>query len=113
MRKLTNITNQPRQKFSFRTDEQERIDFEVWFDASQEMWFYNLICGDFKLYGQAIYTSINMLDRYHSIIKFGLMVTTKDNLDPFRISDFQEGYASMYVLNKSEVAEVINWYETE
>lgn len=113
MKILTAIDNNPKQKISFISDTQRRIDFAIWFEPTQNMWFMNVESGDFKLYGQSISVNPNLLSKYHNIIDFGVLCNTDDGLDPFGIDDFYKGYAILAVLTDNEVKSIEGEYETE
>lgn len=49
--------------------------------------------------------SPNLLHSFHNIAPFGMMVITEDGGEPRDVTDFDTGYATIYLMNGEEVLE--------
>lgn len=102
MRRLTKITNSPNQQVTYVADNQN-ITLHLYFKPTQMSWFLDITSEKFNLYGQRVSTSLNMLNKYHNIINWGISIVTSDGLDPYTVDDFINGHASFYMLDSSDV----------
>lgn len=81
----------------------QRIIMDLRYMPTQEMWMADLTHDDFVLKGVSVLNGLNILRNYHNIIGFGVMCLTEDGQDPRGLTDFDDGYARMYLLSQDEV----------
>lgn len=110
MKIINSISSQANQRFAFISDTQEQIVFKLKFDTLQQMWFMDVTTDTFALNNCAITCHPNILGKYSNIIDFGVQVVTENNIDPFRIDDFESGFATLGILNQDEIKEIESWY---
>lgn len=110
MKIINTITSQAKQRFAFISDTQEQIVFLLKFDPLQQKWFMDITTDNFELYNCGITCNVNILGKYSNIIDFGVQVYTENNIDPFRIDDFESGFATFAILNQDEIKEVEDWF---
>ena len=106
MKLYTTITSQPSQDFYIITDDSKKVDIHLYFLPTQESWFIDITCENFTVKGIRVSRSPNILDKYHNILTFGINISTADGYDPWRITDFEDGYASFILLNEEELKSV-------
>ena len=110
MRIINSITSQANQRFAFISDTQEQIIFVLKFDPLQQKWFMDITAGNWELYNCAVTCHPNILGKYSNEIDFGVQVYTENNIDPFRIDDFESGFATFGVLSEDEVNQIEDWF---
>jgi len=106
MKQITTIDSTASQSIFFATEDKKILHFTFLFNPRQQAWFMDIESEKFNLYGIQICCHPNILDKYRNIITFGIAITTEDGYDPWRINDFESGYASFCVLNQDELKEV-------
>lgn len=109
MRKITSLTSSANQSVTIVTNEGVYYKLTLRYLPTQLSWVMDIVSDNFKLYNQRVGCSVNVLDKYHNILNFGLAVWTIDGLDPMNVEDFDSGYAEIYIFNKDE-KEVITEY---
>ena len=106
MKLYNTLTSESFQPFYLVTDSGKRVDILLFFMPTQECWRINISCDNFSINNIKVCSSLNLLDKWHNIIDFGISIYTKDGLDPWRLEDFKDGYASFYLLNENDLKEV-------
>jgi hypothetical protein len=107
MFKLNNLTNEARQNKSYRfltTD----VVIQLYYSEVNLGWFITILYNDFKLENVRLTCCKNFLNHYRRKIKWGLKVTSKDDLDPYNIEDFVSDRIQLYFLTPDEVDYVTN-----
>lgn len=106
---LTEITEDPKQEFTVQLEDNSSFTMELEFIEQQEQWILNISNipnSDKVINGLRVVTSINLLGQFQRIIPFGILISTKEGDDPFRIDDFVSGRAAFNILNTDEVEEI-------
>lgn len=109
MLQLTEIKDQPKQKFSVQLEDNSSFTLELEFIEQQEQWIMNISDipnSDKIINGFRVTASENLLRQYRRIISFGILVETKNGDDPFRIDDFSSERATLNILTSEEVNQV-------
>lgn len=74
-------------------------------------WFIiNLTYNNFQLNGIRIVNSPNLLNQFSNQIPFGLACYTNGNREPTFQQDFSAGNSTLYLLDATEVQEVLDFY---
>lgn len=106
MRQISEISSDPKQKFTFITDDNISFEFKLEFIASQQGWFYSLKYQNLSINGNRLVMDINILRNYKNILPFGIGITTDNATEPFLIDDFSTGRVKFYLLDKAEVKDL-------
>lgn len=111
MKYINKLNSDPFQRAFLTGNPGQRIQADFRYMPTQELWMMSLQYNDFVLNGINIVTSPNMLRGYHNIIPFGIACITTDNLDPYRLTDFDTEYAKLYLLSREEVLRLEEVFE--
>jgi len=106
MRQLTEISKDPKQKFTVITEDNQSFDLSLEYSDQQQCWFYSVTFGILSINGSRIVTGVNILRSYKNVLPFGIAIDTDDLSEPFSIDDFSTGRVKFYILTESEVAEI-------
>ena len=106
MQQITSITSSPKQQMSLVLDNNETVDFKLYYLGRQQSWFYDFIYNDLTVKCSRVVLTPNALRQFKHNIPFGISFSSDDYVEPFSIDDFVSGRVSMYVLNKDEVQQI-------
>lgn len=106
MRLIDELTAEARQQYNIVGEDGEEIELLLWYAPTQQSWYFNVTNEDFTLQGAQLTYSPNILRSYRNLLSFGFGVTVTDGLDPFYLDDFISGRVQLYLLNRSDVAEI-------
>lgn len=86
------------------------ITFTLYYRSRTREWTADISFGDnFTVNGIKLVVSPNLLYQWHNNIPFGLLIQSKDGLDPLFIDDFiSNGRVKMFLLTSSEVVTMQN-----
>ncbi len=106
---ITEITDDPKQKFTVQREDNETFTLELEFLEQQERWIYsisNLVNSDIVINGNSIVSNPNLLRQFKRILDFGISCTSADGVDPSFIDDFSSGRVELGILTAAEVQEI-------
>ena len=106
MKLIDRITENALQTMILTGNAGQKIDLSMRYMPSQQGWFMDVVYGDFSVYGVRVVASPNMLRGFRNKIPFGLLCTTLQGVDPYRINDFATGYAKMYLMTADDVINI-------
>lgn len=106
MQHITSITNQPKQRMTLVLENNETVDFHIYYLPRQQSWFYDFTYNNLTVNCSRVTLSPNALRQYKKNIPFGIMFDAESEVEPFDINDFANGRVNMYVLNSDEVKQV-------
>lgn len=106
MRYIDRITDDARQQLLLNGNEGQIITLSLRFMPSQRIWVMDVVEGAFSLYGVNVVASPNLLQNYSNLIRFGFTCTTENGVDPYRITDFLDGTAKLFLMAPDDVLEV-------
>lgn len=106
MQQITSITSEPRQRMTLVLENNETVDFLLYYLPRQQGWFYDFTYNNLTCKGSKVTLSPNALRQFKRIIPFGIAFMTDDYVEPFSIDDFSSGRVSMYILNDDEVKQI-------
>ncbi len=106
MKKIEELTSQPKQRHTLLQENGEEIVFELEYKVSQQSWYYNVTKNDFVVNSQRLVLGPNIVRRYQNIINFGLYVKSNDLQEPFLLYDFISGRVEIYLLTQTECQDV-------
>lgn len=103
MQIITSITNQPKQKFVLRLDNNESATMRLYYYESQSSWYFDIEYKDYVNNGNKVVLTFNALRHLKKIIPFGIGFISDSNADPFSLDAFTSGQFQMIVLNEEDV----------
>ena len=106
MQELTSITNNPKQQMTLVLDNNETVDFKLYYLPRQQSWFYDFIYNNLTVNCSRVVLTPNALRQYRRLIPFGIAFVAEGNVEPFTINDFASGRVKFYVLNSDEVEQI-------
>ena len=103
MQLITTIDSSAYQQFSYILDSGLKTTFTFRFLPTQGRWLLDVSDENgFSVNGLYVCCHPNLLDKWHSIISYGVSVATSDMADPFQQDDFMTGYAYFSILDGDE-----------
>lgn len=106
MQEITTLTSSPKQLHTLVLDNNEKVDFKLYYLSRQEAWFFDIQYKDLIVNCSKVVLTPNALRQFRKIIPFGIAFVTTGFVEPFQITDFSSGRVKMYVLNSTEVQNV-------
>lgn len=110
MQVITGLTDQPTQVFNLTLEDGSILTVTMTYRPQQIGWYYDLLWNgttpSTQVFGRRIVTSPNMLRQFRNVWSFGLGCVTSDNYEPLNQSDFSSGYATLLLLDASDVAQI-------
>lgn len=106
MQQITSITSEPKQRMTLVLENNETVDFLLYYLPRQQSWFYNFTYNTLTCKGSKVTLTPNSLRQFKRVIPFGIAFMSNDSVEPFDIDDFSNGRVIMYVLNADEVKEI-------
>lgn len=106
MQQITTLTNEPNQRHQIVLDNNETVDFRLYFSARQQSWYFDFTYKQTTANGFKVTLSPNALRCFRKTIPFGIAFDTEGYVEPFQLDDFSSGRIKMYVLNSEDVQTV-------
>lgn len=103
MYQITQLGNEPKQKITMTLNDGSRIVLNFEYKANQLGWFFGFKYQNLDYQNIRLTTSFNILRAYRSYLPFGIRCDTTDMQEPTDLNDFITGYATIYLLTKSDV----------
>lgn len=103
MQIITSITNQPRQRFVLRLDNNESVTMKLYYYQSQNSWYFDIDYNGRQNNGNKVVLTFNALRHLKRLIPFGIGFISNSNADPFSLDAFTSGQVLMVVLNQEDV----------
>lgn len=106
---LTEITDDPKQKFQIQLENNQTFTLDIEFVEQQECWYCSISDiqnNSLVINSLRLTTMPNILRQWARIIPFGIAIESEDGDDPFAIDDFLTKRVTLNILNEEEVAEV-------
>ncbi len=103
MQRITTLTNEPKQRHQLVLDNNETVDFRLYYSARQQSWYFDFTYKDLICNGLKVVLSPNSLRCFRRIIPWGLAFLTDGYVEPFQLTDFSSGRVKMYVLNSEDI----------
>ena len=103
MQIITSITDQPKQKFVLKLDNNESATMRLYYYESQSSWFFDIEYKDYINNGNKVVLTFNALRHLKNIIPFGIGFLSESNADPFSLDAFLNGQFYAVLLNQEDV----------
>lgn len=106
MKLIDKITDSAIQTVTLIGNPNQSIELTLRYMPASQSWVMDVVYDDFSLYGVRVVANPNLLRQYKNKIPFGLLCTTAQPIDPYRINDFDTGYAKLYLMDADDVEEI-------
>ena len=103
MQLITSITSKSKQRLTLVLENNETVDFFLFYSPRQECWFFDFTYKDLTVNGLSVVITPNALRQFRNQIPFGIAFAANSFVEPFSIDDFSSGRVNMFVLNQDEV----------
>ena len=106
MKKIVNITNNPKQHIFLQNEKGEDIDFYLEYKPRVEGWFFSFKYNELESNNLQVCIHPNILRQFIRVINFGIGFVSKNNAEPFSLDSFSADKCEMYLLNKEDILKV-------
>lgn len=106
MQIITSITEEPKQEFTLKLDNNETATMRLYYYASQNSWYFDIEYKDYINNGNKVVLTFNALRHLKKIIPFGIGFLSGSNADPFSLESFTSGDFIMVLLNQTDVQQI-------
>lgn len=106
MQEITTLTNNPIQRHQLVLENNETVDFKLYYEARVQGWYFDFSYKDLTVNGLKVVLSPNILRNFKRLIPFGLSFSAQNDIQPFWLNDFSSNRVKMYVLNSEEVEQI-------
>ena len=114
MRRIEQITSDPKQKHTIILENGEQFSLEMFYSSQQRGWFItDLEHQGFSIKGLRIVNSPNMLHQFRNQLPFGIGVFSANEREPYFEQDFESGASTFFILNEDEVQEYARFISGE
>lgn len=103
MYQITQLDDQPKQEIKMILDNTQSVTLTFEYKPNQLGWFFGVQYDDINYQNIRLTTTYNILRAYKNYLPFGLRCDTLDGEEPINQEDFVTGYATVYLLTKSDV----------
>lgn len=106
MQIITSITDEPKQQFNLRLDNNETVVMRLYYYESQNSWFFDIQYKDYINNGNRVVLTFNALRHLKKILPFGIAFLSVSNADPYSLDSFTSGNFLMALLNQDDVQQI-------
>ena len=111
MKLLTEISQDPKQRFDVKTEDNQTFELKLEYSDQQQGWFYSITFGDIVINNARLVTSPNIIRQFKNVLPFGIFIATDDLSEPLFIDDFSTERVKFLLLTPDEVEQVeIDFY---
>lgn len=103
MKQITTLTNSPKQRHQLVLDDNETVNFLLYYSARQQAWYFDFTYKETSAKCLKAVLTPNALRCFRRTIPFGIAFDTNGYVEPFQLDDFSTGRVKMYVLNSEDV----------
>lgn len=104
MQIITSITDQPKQKFNIKLDDNSQATMRLYYYASQQSWYFDIEYNGRQNNGNKVVLTFNAIRNLRRLWPFGIGFISDSKADPYSLDAFTSGKFQMIVWNKDEVA---------
>lgn len=106
MQEITSITSSPNQRMTLVLENNDTVDFRLYYSVRQQSWFYDFTYNNTTVNCSQVVLTPNSLRQFKRILPFGIRFSADSFVEPFSIDDFSTGRVKMFILNSNEVEEI-------
>ncbi|MBQ3946368.1 MAG: hypothetical protein II670_12290 [Alphaproteobacteria bacterium] len=103
MQIITSVTDQPKQQFNLKLDNNERATMRLYYYESQNSWYFDIEYNGRINNGNKVVLTFNALRHLKRLLPFGISFISESNADPFSLDAFTSGKVVMILLNQEDV----------
>ena len=103
MQLITSITDQPKQLFNLKLDNNEQATMRLYYYESQNSWYFDIEYNGRQNNGNKVVLTFNAIRNLKRLFPFGIGFISDSNADPFSIDAFTSGKVLMVLLNQEDV----------
>lgn len=103
MKQITTLTNSPKQRHQLVLDNNETVDFLLYYSARQQAWYFDFTYKETSAKCLKVVLTPNALRCFRRTLPFGIAFLSNGYVEPFQLDDFSSGRVKMYVLNSEDV----------
>lgn len=103
MQLITSITEQPKQRFVLKLDNNETATMRLYYYPTQSSWYFDIEYKDYINCGNKVVLTMNAIRHLRARLPFGISFISVNNAEPFQLNDFVTGNVMMLLLNKEDV----------
>lgn len=106
MQQITSITSSANQQMQIVLENNEIVDFHIYFSARTQSWYYDFVYKDLICNGSKVVLNPNSIRQFRKILPFGFQFSSDSYVQPFKQDDFSTGRIVLNVLNADEVQQI-------
>lgn len=106
MQTITSITSSVNQRMQLVLENNETVDFHIYYSARMQSWYYDFSYKNVTCNGSKVVLSPNSIRQFRKILPFGFMFNANSYVQPFKQDDFSSGRVQFSVLNADEVQQI-------
>ncbi len=106
MKVITSITNNPKQSFTLKLDNNETARVNLYFLPTQSSWYFDIEYKDYINRGNKVVLTMNALRHLKNILPFGLAFMSGSSADPFQLNDFADRNVIAVLLDTEEIQQI-------
>ena len=106
MQIITSITDEPKQSFVLRLENNESATMKLYYYESQNSWFFDVQYKDYQNNGNKVVLTFNALRHLKKILPFGIGFLSISSADPFSLDAFSSGNFLMTLLSEEDVQQI-------
>lgn len=106
MQNITSITSSANQRMQLVLENNETVDFHIYYSARMTAWYYDFTYKNITCNGSKVVLTPNSLRQFINILPFGFMFSAASYVEPFQQTDFSSGRVVMSLLTKDEVQQI-------
>lgn len=106
MKKIVNISNNPKQHIQLVTDNGDDVDFYLEYKPRVESWFFSFRWKNIEANNLTVCLHPNILRQFKRIMDFGIGFRSYTKIEPFFIDAFSAGKCEMVLLNEDDIQEI-------
>lgn len=108
---INKITSDPSQQLTLTGIPTLQIGMALRYMPRVQSWIMDVTYGTFAVKGKRVVTGLNLLRQFKDIIPFGICCVTTNGLDPYRLDNFINQSANLYLLDSTDVADIeAGWF---
>lgn len=105
MRRITNITEEAKQRHTILFQESE-IVLRLQFNPTVQIWSFDAEYKNFRVFGLKLSCGVLHMRSKNQPFDFVIRDASGTGLDPFRSKDFSEGRCELYLVEPDELREI-------
>lgn len=106
MQNITSITSSANQRMQLVLENNETVDFHIYYSARMQSWYYDFSYKNITCNGSKVVLSPNSIRQFRNILPFGFKTSSNSYVQPFKQDDFSSGRVVFSILNSDEVKQV-------